>query len=145
MIHVRQKFKHCFVACCASALEQNIIADQEAIVARFPTELQNGTPDEGVPNTSKEVFVVVIGLGLSLNPNILFSTGSSYSGVTDFLRANRQHAERMMIFTKHPTNHCLRIREIRDDGLTIMNPELHDFSPMTWQEFEATLPAILLL
>lgn len=145
MIHVRQKHKHCFVACCASVLGQSSIADQEAIVSRFPTELQKGTANEGVPNTSKEVFAVIVGLGISLNPSLLVSTGSSYSGIADFLRANRQHAERMMIFTKHPTNHCLRIREIRDDGLTIMNPELHDFSPMSWQEFEATLPAILLL
>ena len=145
MTFCHQKFKHCFVACCASMLGQSSIIDQEFIVTRFATELQKGMPDEGVPNTSKEVFAVVVGLGLSLSPSVLISTGDSYSEVTQFLKNNRRHAQRMMIFTKHPTNHCLRIKTISDEGMTIMNPELYDFTSMTWAEFEAKLPAILLL
>jgi hypothetical protein len=145
MIFCHQKFKHCFVASCASVLGQSTIADQEAIVARFPVELQKGTADEGVPKTSKEVFAVLLGLGLSANPSLVISTGTSFGGITQFLKDNRPHAERMMIFTRHPTNHCIRIKEIADGEIVVMNPEKHDFSPMTWQEFEDSQPTILLL
>jgi hypothetical protein len=114
-------------------------------VAQFSTELQQGTSDEGVANTSKEVFVVVLGLGLSANPGLLAATGSSYAAITQFLKANRPHAERMMFFTKHPTNHAMRIKEIADDGVTVMDPEQYDFTTMTWPEFEARQPTLLLL
>lgn len=145
MTFCHQKFKHCFVACCASALGQSTTADQEVIVARFPVELQKGAADEGVPKTSNEVFSVLLGLGLSANPGLVISTGTSFSGVTQFLKAHRPHAERMMILTKHPTNHCMRIQDIADDKISVMNPEEHDLSSMTWPDFEATQPTILLL
>jgi ABC-type bacteriocin/lantibiotic exporter with double-glycine peptidase domain len=145
MTFCHQKYKHCFVACCASALNQSSISEQEAIVARFPVELQKGTVDEGVPKTSREVFSVVIGLNLSANPGIIVSTEATFRSITEFLKAHRQHGERMMILTKHPTNHCIRVKEINDDRISVMDPEANDFTQMTWQEFEAKQPAILLL
>jgi hypothetical protein len=61
----RQKFKHCFVACCASILGKDTNADQEAIVAQFPKELQQGKEDEGVAKSLEDVYAVVQGLGIS--------------------------------------------------------------------------------
>jgi hypothetical protein len=145
MTFCHQKFKHCFVACCASLLGQSSIADQEAIIAKLPVELQKGKADEGVPNTSREVFSVVCGLGLTTNRYLLVSTGASYGGITQFLKDNKTQAQKMMVFTKHPTNHCMRIKEIFDDKIVVMNPEEFDYTLMTWPVFEATQPTILLL
>ncbi len=39
----------------------------------------------------------------------------------------------------------MRIKEIFDDKIVVMNPEEFDYTLMTWPVFEATQPTILLL
>jgi len=39
----------------------------------------------------------------------------------------------------------MRIQDVADDKISVMNPEEYDFSSMTWPDFEATQPTILLL
>jgi hypothetical protein len=145
MIFTHQKFKHCFVACCASFLGKNSVADQESIVAQFPVALQRGTEDEGVAKTSREVYCVIMGLGLSVNPGLVFATTNSYAGITQFLKSQKTQAQKMMFFTKHPTNHSIRIKDVTEEGIIVMDPAQFDFTSMTWAEFEATKPTILCL
>jgi hypothetical protein len=53
--------------------------------------------------------------------------------------------EKKMIFTTHPTNHCLGIKSISEQGMVIMDPQQNDFTPMDWPLFESKKPLILLL
>jgi hypothetical protein len=145
MIFAHQKPKHCFVACCASLLGKSDVASQEAIVNQFPADLQKGTSDEGVPQTSTEANNVLMGLGLSKQPHWVESMTPSFTPLSDLLRGNKQLKERALIATKHPTNHCIGIKEIHDDKLTVMDPEKSDFDDITYQEFESRRPVLIIL
>src|SRR4029453_853430 len=41
--------------------------------------------------------------------------------------------------------HCVRLLEMRDDGVTIMEPNDGNFHPWTWAEFENEYRALVLL
>lgn len=138
-----QKFKHCFVACCASLLDQASIKSQEDIVRRFPAELQQGTSDEGVPTTLMAIERVLTGLELSNEPLLAKSERDDFSDMPELIRANV--SERMMIWTQNPTKHCLLIKEVLNDGLIVMDPSLADFSAVSWSELMAKEPMLVVL
>ena len=66
MTFVKQKHKHCFVACVVSSLEDKRLKEEQGkIVSQFPNELQEKLPDEGVPKTKGDFLEVVKKLGLA--------------------------------------------------------------------------------
>jgi hypothetical protein len=138
MIHVRQKFKHCFVACVVSSLEDKRLRDtQTAIVSQFPTELQKTLPDEGVPKTKQDFDAVVIGLGLAAHVHWIDDT----SQIQPFLTENGNVPNDMFLMTRDSpvsTNHCVRIKKILGHGVEVMNPEA-DFEIWDWKKITDSL------
>jgi hypothetical protein len=70
MTFCHQKTRHyCFVACCASLLNESTDAFQESIVDRFRADLGKGTATEGVPTSEKAPGNVLVGLALTKQRN----------------------------------------------------------------------------
>jgi hypothetical protein len=141
----KQKYKHCFVACCAALLDQTTENDQIAIVAKFPLDLQQGLADEGVVKTTIEAANVVKGLGLANNPGHLSTSSGAYDAVADSLWANPQLAGKCFIFTTHPSNHCIAVKDINVGDLVVMDPSTNDFTTMSRAEFVASKPSLYIL
>jgi hypothetical protein len=137
MIHVRQKFKHCFVACVVSSLEDKRLRDsQTAIVSQFPAELQKALPDEGVPKTTNEFEAVISGLGLA--EKVWFIDTDK---VREFLAQNPNIPNDIYLLTRNSpvsTNHCVRVKKVLSHGLEVMNPET-EFEIWDWEKIADSL------
>jgi hypothetical protein len=141
---VRQKTgNHCFVACVASALlDEGYAKLQDLIVDRFQVELRRDSPDKsGVPKEFTDVEAVLKGLNLAVSVTRDLRPAHE---AKSFLMDNRHMASRILIGTT-PGTHCVRLCEIRDDGVTIMEPNDGNFHPWTWAEFENEYRALVLL
>jgi hypothetical protein len=126
-------------------LGQNSILFQEHIVDRFPNELQKGSEDEGVPKSLAASENVLIGLGLSKSPELASSREADYSDMPIFVQSRVGEISRMIIGTQKPTKHCILVRNIVDGGIIVMDPSEDDFSFLSWNEFMAKEPDVMLL
>lgn len=142
VVFVRQKFKHCFVACCASMLGRSDIECQLEIVRQFPLELQLGDEDEGVPKDLSDAIHIIKKLGISSNPACYENPSPPFE---DQLKANTQLEEKVFILTRYPSNHCIGIKKIFPDCLLVMDPEYFHYRTMTWKEFNESDPRLLVL
>jgi hypothetical protein len=133
MTFVRQKFKHCFVACIVSSLEDKKLQDdQTKIVDKFQNELQKGLPDEGVPRTTQEFDAVVTGLKLAHFVSWIHDGNQ----VKDVLLKNMNAPNDMYLMSRDSTvttNHCVRIKKVTGDGVEVMNPEV-GFETWNWEK-----------
>ncbi len=136
---VRQKTdNHCFVACVASALlDEGYDKLQDLIVDRLPSGLGKESPDRsGVLKAFADVGAVLKGSvrwpqrhGSS---NFAVSVKRELMPAHDakkFLMSSRDMARWILIETIRQAKHCVRLCEIRDDGVTIMEPMDGNFYP----------------
>jgi len=147
MVFCKQKYKHCFVACCASLIGKSDIASQEEIVKTFPHELQKGKgiEIEGMALGREEAKTVLKGLKISKNPEFYEMELVMLSG--NLKRNKIALKEKVIIFRREPTKHCIVIKEIFDDKMKVMDPhqQYNDFRTMEYSELEDSDPIILLL
>jgi len=152
---VRQKTNnHCFVACVASALlDEGYDKLQDLIVDGLPSGLGKDTPDKsGVLKAFADVEAVLKGSvrwprreGLL---NLAVSVKRELMPAHDakkFLMSSRDMARWIFIETTPQGSHCVRLCEIRDDGITIMEPMDGNFYPWTWPQFEKEYRALVFL
>jgi hypothetical protein len=152
---VRQKTNdHCLVACIASALlDEGYDKLQELIVDGFPSGLGKDSPDKsGVPKQFTDVEAVLKGsvrwprrhgslnLAVSVKRELMAAHDAK-----NFLMSSRDMARWILIETIRQAMHCVRLCEIRDDGVTIMEPMDGNFYPWTWPQFENEYRALVLL
>jgi hypothetical protein len=134
---------YCFVACVASALlEDNGYAKlQDLIVDRFPAELRKGTPQAGVPTNWDDLEAVIRGLNLAASAE---RKDVSADDAKDILLKNKHMARWIFIETDPTGTHCVRVREISDDGISVMDPA--DSEPQwDWAEFKAKYRSLVLI
>jgi hypothetical protein len=145
LMAIRQKTgNHCFVACVASALlDEGYDKLQDLIVDKFQTELRKDSPDKsGAPKEFTDVEAVLKGLNLAVSVTRDLRPAQE---AKHFLMDNRHMASRIFIETTPQGTHCVRLCEVRDDGVTVMEPNDGDFHPWTWAEFEKEHHALVLL
>ena len=135
---------HCFVACVASALlDGGTNTSQESIVEKFPVELQKDSSDKsGVPKNWSAVETVITGLGLakSVERKQVLAADAKV-----FLTGNKNMAEQTFLETTKQGTHCVRLCEIRDDGVSIMEPMDGKIWPWDWATFEREYHALVIL
>ena len=152
---VRQKTNdHCFVACIASALlDEGYDKLQELIVDGFPSGLGKDSPDKsGVPKEFTDVEAVLKGsvrwprrhgslnLAVSVKRELMAAHDAQ-----NFLMSSRDMARWIFIETTPPGTHCVRLCEVRDDGVTIMEPTDGNFHDWTWAQFNNEYYALVRL
>jgi hypothetical protein len=145
---------HCFVACVVSALlDEGYDRLQDLIVDGLPSGSGKGSPDRsGVPKELTDVEAVLRGSvrwpRRHDSLNLPVSVKRELMAVHDakkFLMSSRDMARWILIETTLRGTHCVRLCEIRDDGVTIMEPNDGNFHPWTWAEFENEYRALVLL
>ena len=158
MTSVRQKTPdYCFVACIASALlDEGHDKLQDLIVERFPKELKHspsfvgklfarfrrrGLPARkiGVPTwPGTETVIKKLGLAVSV---------SFYRPVVEeaieFLLIQRHMAQWIFINTNAHGFHLVRLSEVRDDGITVMDPTDGCFKTWDWSAFRTEYYALV--
>jgi hypothetical protein len=145
MTPIRQKTgNYCFVACVASALlDEGYDKLQDLIVDRFPTELRKESPDNsGIPEEFTDVEAVITGLNLAVSVTRWVLAPHDARG---FLLENKHMARWIFIATTPTCTHCVRLREIRDDGGTSMEPADCNFNDRTWAQFNEQYRALIRL
>lgn len=145
MIQVRQKHKHCTVACIASILNEPDISFQESLVEKYPLELQKGKEHEGCPRSTNDLEFILKDVGVSQNPTHIASLVPSYQPIVDAIRAHKQWEEKCFLLTKSPTNHCMVVKEIKDDEIVLMNPEEDDPLHISFAELLNREPTVMVL
>jgi hypothetical protein len=145
MIPIVQKTPdYCFVACLASALlDEGYDKLQELIVDRFPGELKAPPPAKiGVPPNWADNPKIIKGLRLS--DTVKFDQPAAKDAI-DFLKKNKHLAQRIFINTNGHGGgfHCVRLWEVRDDSVTVMNPTNGKFEVWNWPQFEAKYYALV--
>jgi hypothetical protein len=146
MTFVRQKFKHCAVACIVSALEDKRLKDaQTNIVKKYPVELQAGQPNEGVPETTVDFEKIILSEGLGSAVHWFFDWKTE---VYPLLLKNHTPIKAgifAFLMTTHPTNHCVRILGVYPKkGLKVMNPE-KGIEMWGWKKTETSKPSFCLV
>jgi hypothetical protein len=143
MISVHQKTPdYCFVACVASArLDEGYDKLQDLIVDRFPNELKQRPPGKiGVPATWSDSERVIKELGLAVTVN--FHQWPVQQAI-DFLRKEKHMARWIFINTKAQGFHLVRLSEVRDDGITVMDPSDGCLKTWSWSEFQTEYYALV--
>ena len=142
MIFVRQKTKHCAIACLVSALEEKRLDDlQSAIVAQFPKQCSAGTENEGMVYDTNDFMHLVLSLGLAQSVHFEFSPEK----VRPLLLKNaKADPRRMFLMAEFPTNHTVRVKEIRDDGIEVMDPGV-GFTFWPWSKVDDSKPCLAIL
>ena len=150
MIAIRQKTPdYCFVACVASALLDNGYDKlQDLIVQRFATELlppraqKIGVPPDWAAN--EKIFKE---LGLATKPSF---QRIPVKDAIEFLKKNKHRPQQIFINTNSGGElHLVRLSEVRDDGITIMDPAADpadkDVGRWDWVKFEAEYYFLVIL
>jgi hypothetical protein len=144
MIAIRQKSPdYCFVACVASALlDEGYAKLQDLIVARFPDQLQKPPPAKiGIPPEWLHAETVFKELGLAVKAN--FHQWPVQEAI-DFLKNERRMARWIFINTKdHEQFHLVRVSEVRDHEVIVMDPSDGSFPHWSWSQFEAMYYALV--
>ena len=142
---MRQKTaNYCFVACVASALlDEGYNKLQDLIVDRFPSELGKDSEKPGVPKQWTDVQAVIKGLNLAVS--VTRDHQNAPAEARNFLVMNKHRARWIFIETTPQGTHCLRLCEIRDDGVTVMDPVDGNFSQWTWAKFDGEYHALVVL
>jgi ABC-type bacteriocin/lantibiotic exporter with double-glycine peptidase domain len=145
MIPVLQKTPdYCFVACLASALlDEGCDKLQDLIVNHFPDELKRSPPQKiGVPSNWQDNEKIFKGLGLA--SKVTFEQPSAKQAI-DFLKNQTRTPQRIFINTNGHGGgfHCVRLYEVRDEGVTIMDPIDGRFKKWSWPEFETQYYALV--
>ena len=152
---VRQKtVNHCFVACVVSALlDEGYDRLQDLIVDGLPSGPGKGSPDRsGAPKDLTDVEAVLKGSvrwprrhdSLNLPVSVKRELMAAHDA-KKFLMSSRDIARWILIETTLQGTHCVRLCEICDDGVTIMEPMDGNFYPWTWPQFENKYRALVLL
>jgi hypothetical protein len=157
MVRMEQKTgDYCFVACVASALldegneklledigykreehDENYNRLQDLIVSKFPQELQRDGSNPGIPKKHDDVKKVLVGLKLATS--VEWKQISANEAKKYLL--NNKHKTKSIFIAPNPT-HCVRLSEISDDGVTIMDPTEKDFKKKSWNDFEMEFYAL---
>jgi hypothetical protein len=157
MIPVRQKTPdYCFVACLASALlDESYDKLQDLIVERFPRELKHSAtffdklfawlqPPRaqkiGVPATWPDSQRVVKKLGLAVS--VSFYRPPVQEAI-DFLRREKHMAQWIFINTNAQGFHLVRLTQVTDDGITVMDPSDGCFKTWDWAAFQTEYYALV--
>lgn len=145
MIAIRQKTgNYCFVACVASALlDEGYDKLQDLIVDRFPNELRKNSPDKsGIPERWEDLQKVFERLTLAASVR---RESKPTHEARSFLTSNKHMARWIFIETTSQGTHCVRLFEVRDNGVTVMEPSDGIFKQWTWEEFEKEYHALVTL
>jgi hypothetical protein len=133
---------YCFVACVASALlDEGYDKLQDLIVERFPNELKQPSPQKvGVPATWSNSERVIKQLGLAVTAN--FHKWPVEEAI-NFLKANKHMAKWIFINTNAKGYHLVRLSEVRDAGITVMDPTDGTIKDWTWPQLRKEYYALV--
>jgi hypothetical protein len=116
---------------------------QDLIVDMFPSELQKSSPDKrGVPKDWADAEAVIKRLKLASSVE---RKELQKQDARRFLLENMQLARSIFIETTPQGTHCVRLCQIRQDGVTIMEPMDGKFWPWGWALFEGEYRALVIL
>jgi hypothetical protein len=110
-------------------------------VNRFPVDLGKGTKEEGVPTSEKAPGNVLVGLGLTKKAKLPIKVPDPQASLLN----EPYEISHMIVGLTKPSLHCILIAAVFTGGLHVMDPEYHDFRPMTWAEFLVREPCFFLL
>jgi hypothetical protein len=151
MIAVKQKTaNYCFVACVASMLldqGDNEKPDdlQDSIVTQFPTDLRKNHPEKSGSPPERDfgsVIRVVTGLGLATTASWVMPP---FAEMTTFLRNNIHLAQRIFVIIPCPGFHCVRLSEVTDTSIEVMDPHDGQFHHWAWDTFQGNYYALVSL
>lgn len=139
MTLVRQKHKHCSVACLVSIMEDKRLRDQQTeVVKQFPHQFSAGTPDEGMLTNTHDFRDVVIALGLA--KGIKWVSDAKEADVRRLQMAEND----ALLMTTWPSNHTVRIKHVTSSGVEVMNPET-GFEVWDWKRLEDSKSHLVIL
>jgi hypothetical protein len=107
----------------------------------FPAELRKGTPQAGVPTNWDDLEAVIRGLNLAASAERKDVSADDAKGI---LLKNKHMARWIFIETDPIGTHCVRVREISDDGISVMDPADPE-SQWDWAEFKAKHRSLVLI
>jgi hypothetical protein len=121
----------------------NLAKLQDLIVDMFPSELQKNSPDKrGVPKDWADAEAVIKHLKLATSVE---RKELKKQDARSFLLQNMQLARSMFIETTPHGTHCVRLCQISEDWVTIMEPMDGKFWPWDWALFEREYRALVVL
>jgi hypothetical protein len=116
---------------------------QDLIVDRFANELQKNSPAKsGIPEKGEDLQKVFVGLRLATS---VTRDRKPTNEAKSFLISNKHMARWIFVETTPQGTHCVRLSEVRDNGVTVMEPSDGSFKPWTWEEFEKEYNALVTL
>jgi hypothetical protein len=143
MISIRQKTPdYCFVACVASALlDEGYNKLQDLIVERFAAELKEpAVKKTGVPTWPGTEKILK---ELALAVKVHFDQRPIEDAIK-FLKSERKMAQWIFINTNRQGYHVVRLSEVRDDGITVMDPTDGTMKNWSWQDFRKEYYALVI-
>jgi hypothetical protein len=116
---------------------------QDLIVDMFPSELQeNSQGKRGVPKDWADAEAVIKHLKLATSVE---RKQLKKQDARSFLLENMQLARSIFIETTPQGTHCVRLCQISEDRVTIMEPMDGKFWPWDWASFEHEYRALVVL